>query len=178
MSIAAVDAADGHVLDWAPELGNWSFADTPVATMLVAPSGSPVYLAGQVAIGSPPTGRYGVVALDATSGAPTTFRADIPFPDATSEPFVVGLALVGATLYLGGRFNSVRGEPRRNLAAVHAITGAARPWAPQPDDRVNALTYDDGIIYAAGELLGCERHAPNWDRGVGRCHRPAAFIGP
>jgi hypothetical protein len=60
--------------------------------------------------------------------------------------------LVGTTLYLGGRFDSVRGEPRTNLAAVDAATGAARPWAPRPDDRVNVLTYHDGIIYVAGEF--------------------------
>ena len=40
------------------------------------------------------------------------------------------IAIRGTTVYLGGSFESVGGEPRGNLAAVDATSGALLEWNP------------------------------------------------
>jgi hypothetical protein len=54
-------------------------------------------------------------------------------------PGIFALALSGQTLYLGGRFSTVAGQPRNNVAAVHARTGAVLPWDPNADSDVRCI---------------------------------------
>ena len=57
----------------------------------------------------------------------------------------------GATLYLGGFFDTVNGVPRKVLAAVDARTGAVRPWQAERG-AVRALRSRDhgNVVYAGG----------------------------
>jgi hypothetical protein len=68
------------------------------------------------------------------------------------EPGVRALNVVGDTLYVGGLFSSVGGQPRRHLAAVNARTGEPLPWDPRPDAEVNALAAADGTLYVGGRF--------------------------
>jgi hypothetical protein len=61
-----------------------------------------------------------LAALDPVSGRPLPWD---PKPNAE----VSALALSGSTLYIGGRFTQVAGQPRSHLAAVDTITGALSP---------------------------------------------------
>jgi hypothetical protein len=40
--------------------------------------------------------------------------------------------LDGSSLYVGGYFTSMGGQPRNHLAAVDAVTGTATSWNPRP----------------------------------------------
>ncbi len=72
-----------------------------------------------------------------------------PDPE-TRTPGVNALVLVGNTLYVGGFFTTACGEPRGNLAAVDAGTGALLPWDPRADDEVLCLAAKGGIVYVGG----------------------------
>jgi hypothetical protein len=59
----------------------------------------------------------------------------------------------GGTLYLGGAFTQVAGQPRVHLAAVTTSgAGAATAWRPDPDGVVEriALSADGATLYAGG----------------------------
>jgi hypothetical protein len=79
--------------------------------------------------------------------------------DPTFFPIVTGLLDVGRvqalarsgnTLFIGGDFDAVHGQPRSNLAAVDATTGALLPFSPLLDQVVDKLAVEGGALYVAG----------------------------
>ena len=79
--------------------------------------------------------------------------------DPTFFPIVTGLLDVGRvqalarsgnTLFIGGDFDAVHGQPRSNLAAVDATTGALLPFSPLLDQVVDKLALEGGALYVAG----------------------------
>jgi hypothetical protein len=64
------------------------------------------------------------------------------------------LGLLGNTLFVGGQFTSVNGEPRSGLAALDATTGAVMPWnAGLPfASEVRALAGHGNVVYAGGRF--------------------------
>src|SRR5262249_34923267 len=69
------------------------------------------------------------------------------------------LALHGNTLFVGGRFDTIAAEPRANLGALDATTGAVLSWNPDmrggfsnPFDVVSALTLADDVLYVGGRF--------------------------
>jgi Domain of unknown function (DUF5122) beta-propeller len=94
-----------------------------------------------------------VGALDATTGdGIKTFKVTVGGDGAT----VYALAVANGKLYIGGQFTSVNGEPRMNLAAVDATTGALDPtFAPQvgaDSDYVRGMLSHGGLVYVAGKF--------------------------
>lgn len=86
-------------------------------------------------------------------------------PDPNDQ--VHALALSGATLYVGGRFDSIATLPRSRIAAVDVATGAARRWDPSATGNlygltvVSALAVRGDTVYAGGNFLsigGQTRH--------------------
>ncbi|MBE0661408.1 MAG: hypothetical protein IH597_02985, partial [Bacteroidales bacterium] len=59
-----------------------------------------------------------------------------PAPNST----VLSLFLHGSTLYVGGWFTQIGGQPRTYLAALDAGTGVATSWAPNPNSIVNSIS--------------------------------------
>lgn len=83
------------------------------------------------------------------------FRPDPSIAGASG--FVEALVLDDNVLYVGGRFDTVGGQPREDLAALDAVTGAALPFAADFDRSndfrsVRALVGDAGVLYVAGEF--------------------------
>jgi hypothetical protein len=94
-----------------------------------------------------------VGALDATTGdGIKTFKVTVGGDGAT----VYALAVANGKLYIGGQFTSFTGEPRMNLAAVDATTGALDPtFAPQVGDStdyVRGMLSHGGLVYVAGKF--------------------------
>jgi len=65
---------------------------------------------------------------------------------------VSALALRGNTLYVGGRFSSVYGQERQNLAAIDVSTGSPSDWNPAVDDEVRCLILAGSTVYIGGEF--------------------------
>ena len=99
-----------------------------------------------------------VGALDATTGdGIKTFKVTVGGDGAT----VYALAVLEGKLYIGGQFTSVNGEPRMNLAAIDATTGAIdASFAPQvgtdATDYVRGLLSHDGMLYVAGKFASID----------------------
>jgi hypothetical protein len=119
----------------------------------VAPLGSTVYAGGAFSmIGRQP--RNGIAALDASTGAASPWDPNITFRGRAGEVFA--LAVSGHTVYVGGQFDSVGGQPRSNLAAIDDDTGQLLNWDPHPVSfRVNTLAFGpDGSLWAGGSFPG------------------------
>jgi hypothetical protein len=102
--------------------------------------------------------RWRLAAVDRLSGELTAWN-----PKLGTANMVNALASSGGVIYVGGVFELVnaavvpgtglRGEPRRNLAAVDATTGLATPWNPNIfDGEIKALVVGGSVVYAGGSF--------------------------
>ncbi|MEO7431617.1 MAG: hypothetical protein ABIR62_06260 [Dokdonella sp.] len=126
--IAALNVADGSLTAFSPN------ADMDVETLALSDDGSIVYAGGRfTTIGG--LARPSLAALDPASGsAIASFNANVA--GANDTGVVVTLAVAGSTLYAGGSFAAMGGQPRTNIAAVSlggANDGVAVPgFNPDP----------------------------------------------
>lgn len=102
--------------------------------------------------------RWRLAAVDRTTGILMPWN-----PKLGSANLVNALGLSNGVVYVGGVFELVnavvipgtglRGEGRRNLAAVDATTGVATPWNPNVfDGEVMALAIAGSLVYAGGSF--------------------------
>jgi hypothetical protein len=93
--------------------------------------------------------RAGLAAFDSGTGAVVAgFDPGI----AGDNPFVSALALSGATLYVGGLFDTLGGQPRDNLGAL-TTAGTVTAWNPHTNDLVNAIALGpapSNTVYVGG----------------------------
>ena len=138
--LAAIDAASGALTQWNPDTDNGI-----VEALLL--SGNTVYAGGQFGvIGGQP--RRSIAALDATTGSATPWY---PQPTAWGSPTEIkALALAGGTLYVGGAFGTIGGQPRICLASVDTSTAHATDWDPGADGLVWSLAAAGGTVYVGG----------------------------
>jgi hypothetical protein len=152
--------ADGAVADWSPSAKLPGGARGLVRTMLVR--NNLVYVGGDyIEIGGQP--RHSLAALDAATGIATDWNPDASLPDPgnpgqTLAGGVHALALGGSTLYVGGYFTSIGGQPRTSLAALDLTTGLVTGWSPDvsqadPDDPGHVLLGGVELLSVSGQRV-------------------------
>ena len=130
--LAAVSAADGHVLPWNPG------ANGTVRTMAVSIDGRTVYMGGDfTSLGG--TGRAHAGALAAIAPSSTTTSGTVRAWSPNADGIVYGVTQIGSRVYLGGAFLHVGGHGRPRLASVSAASGALTSWHPKVDGAVRSL---------------------------------------
>src|SRR6185436_7511991 len=77
-------------------------------------------------------------------------------PNADNSVFA--LAVAGNTVYAGGNFSSVGGQPRGRLVAIDATTAQVADWNPGADKEVRALAVTGDTVLVGGDfsMLGGE----------------------
>jgi len=143
--LGAVDAGTGAATAWNPG------ADSDVYALVT--DGANLYVGGYFTqVGGQPRSR--LAALDATTGLATGWD-----PSAQGEPgntFVGALALNGATVYAGGRYTTIGGQARRDLAALDATTGSATAWNPNAVEccggGIEAIAVAGSSVYVGGYM--------------------------
>jgi hypothetical protein len=160
--LAAVNAATGEVLEWSPYCLPWK--DPYVKGNRITGVGHGVVFVQSIhaSVGEQVVLREGFAELDARTGAVTSWDPGITSitRDTISPNTIFGytpvvranaFAVNGTTLYVGGMFDSVQGQPRARLAAFDLNTNTLLPWNPSVVGRnVTRLVYAYGVVYAAG----------------------------
>jgi len=92
-------------------------------------------------------GCRNLIAIDKDTG--TVDANWNPNPD--SFIFALAMSADGNTLYAGGGFVNIGGQPRNYLAALTSGTGLATAWNPNPDfGPINSLAVNGSTVVAGG----------------------------
>lgn len=150
-SLAALDAETGQATAWNPR------ADFGVSGVALAGGGGAsaggIVVAGGLAPGGA-VSRKGLAAFDARTAKLLDWNpivAGATLINGLPVEGVFALAASGNTIYLGGPFTSINGQPRNRLAAVDASSGALRTnWNPNADGIIEALGVSPAAVYAGG----------------------------
>ena len=166
--LAAVDAATGATMAWAPAGTGDQFAQVKA----IAVAGRTVYFGGD-GIGLTAvdvrTGRrqlepqwgYGDIDAITSTGAALVVGGEsglIVFRRSTREEMsaasvdysVLAVEFVQGTIYAGGNFGFFEGRSRARLGALDARTRKPLVWNPRPDWNVEALRACGPSLYAGG----------------------------
>jgi len=113
------------------------------SVLTIAVSGSVVYVGGRFSsIGGQL--RHNIAALDASTGNATDWN---PGVGASGFDEVRAIAVRGSTVYVGGEFDSLGGQPRKRIGAVDASTGTVTNWNPNADGaQVTALEVSGSTV--------------------------------
>lgn len=180
--MAAIDATTGALLPWAPLIGGQVRAMVASGTSVALGGTFRVVggiaKRNLVALDLR-TGRPGVATPDLAFGVATLLQlggvfvagGERPYgtsgPDVTAFTAATGallpwalesngaiatLASDGRRLFIGGRFSSLSGALRLNLAAVDLATATLTPWNPRPDGNVVSLAVDGPTLFAGGSF--------------------------
>jgi hypothetical protein len=142
---AALSAVDGTATAFNPN------PNALVAAFGV--SASSIYLAGYFSsLGG--VVRHSIAAINAVDGGVTGFDPNAGGFNGGNAT-VYALAVSGSTLYAGGYFGSIGGQPRASIAGLNVADGSATNWNPSGQYGtgpavVEALAVDGSTIYAGG----------------------------
>ncbi len=123
--------------------------------------GNTIFVAGQFKKALGTNGQHvpaaAIAAFDMTTGAYIpTFTASVTNTGTTAKAIVNALAVStdGSTLYVGGSFDTVDGQLRKNFAAVDTATGSqlSTTVTPQPDSTVQAIVAGTSLVYFGGNF--------------------------
>ena len=147
--LVALDETSGAATTWNPACDlEWTTAQTE-GVYVLAVNGSTVLAGGNfTSIGGQV--RNHIAAIDASSGVATAWNPDSDGPPSAT---VSALVVNGSTVYVGGFFSTIGGQPRNSLAALDASTGAAMSWNPDVDGPVDALALSGSTVYAGGGFI-------------------------
>jgi trimeric autotransporter adhesin len=178
--LAACDAATGNLLPWNPN------ANGVIRALEVSPAGTRVYVGGDFsAVGG--AARARVAALSPSgSGAAVAWS---PYVNDSVKSITTSNS--GATVYVGGDFDSAEGAGRRHLAAFNATSGNLTTLKPTISNGTGNfatvlamdVSADGNTLYFAGDFAlvngSSRRNAAAVSSGVGtlRAWKPASTAG-
>ncbi|MBC8001874.1 MAG: hypothetical protein H7X97_04725, partial [Opitutaceae bacterium] len=104
-------------------------------------------------------GRSRIASINKTTGLPTawlpeassTVNALLPY---TRTIFIFGFPFTYTTVFVGGSFSEIGGQPRDRLAELSPFsnTNNATSWNPDLNGTVNALSISGSTLYAGGSF--------------------------
>jgi hypothetical protein len=151
LSLAALNTADGRAtVTFNPTVTGTSGNGVVDALAL---SGSALYVGGSFSsLGGLPRTNIGAVSV----GLPLDgvgIREFDPSPSRSGCAAcgsVAALAVAGSTVYAGGMFDTIGGQPRQYLAGLRAADGTATAFNPAPNGNIFAVTVAGSTVYASG----------------------------
>ncbi len=145
-AVSSAASSVGSNASAAPISGAWS-ANGNVWAM--KKMGNTLYLGGSFTeVGGQP--RYGLAAVDATTGEVLPWNPNAHYTGAAGESIVQAMAAEGNTLYVGGNFSYIGSTVRNRVAAIDATSGVVLPWGAS----LNAKPYDTPSIISSLALAG------------------------
>jgi hypothetical protein len=154
-NLAAIDLATGQVLPWNPLVLGLSPTDLAVSVYTMKIKDNTLYIGGKffaINAVSAATIRPGLAAVDLSSGIVTNWNPAVGDQKTTNE-VVNSIDIVGNTVYAAGLFTLLSGnQPRGNIAAIDATSGAILPWKPISNGMVDKIRVAGNVAYVVGEF--------------------------
>jgi len=151
VGLLALDATSGALTTWNPRVGQPGSFPTFCVVCAIAIRSSTLYAGGSFPnVGRAP--RQNLAAISRVTGLATPWNPDVQDPNG-GVTGVSTLAFGGASLYIGGVFTTVGGQPRGSLAEVDLTTGQPTPWNPCGNCRIAAVAVDGSAVYAGGDQV-------------------------
>lgn len=91
--------------------------------------------------------RNRLAAIDATTGAPTSWN-----PNVNNSVYTIETSSAGNTVFFGGSFTTVGGQTRNRIAAVNASDGAVTAFNPNANNVVRAIERFGSNLYVGGNF--------------------------
>ena len=142
--LAALDTATATATAWNP-----GSTATNNRVFSLAAFGTTVYAGGSFNGSIGGQTRRGVAALDATTGNATAWNPSLDLLGGVPGGIAYAFAFSGSTIYIGGYFSAVNGQPRNGLAAFDAGTSALTAWSPDGYG-VDVMSIAGQSLYVAG----------------------------
>jgi hypothetical protein len=140
-NLGAIDATTGAISAWNPDV------DGPVHALAL--TNDAVFAGGSFQnVGATPTARSRLAAFSLASAGAATLLGWSPLADAA----VRALAINGTSVYAGGDFTQLGGQPRNHIGAVGLASGTATAWDPNITGTVYALAVTDDAVYVGGDF--------------------------
>ncbi len=148
-----LDAASGAELPSPMRASDIDIWSDSVYDMAV--SADTIFLTGDfLKVGGQP--RVSLAGISRADGTLRPWRADLTLLDmaqpTTSQGGGLSLSLDGDTLYVGGLFDLVGGQLRRNLAAFRASTGELLPWLGSTNNGLEAVAAAGDNVAVSGDF--------------------------
>ena len=125
------------------------------AVRAIIRSGGVVYIGGDFTsvrtagspLGTNETPRHDLAAFDAHTGALLPWD-----PGANGTVHALAMGPGGGTVFIGGDFTTLGGQPRNHIGAV-STTGTTLNWNPNADGSVEAIVTMGSRIFIGGEFM-------------------------
>lgn len=141
-NVAKIDESTGIPAAWNPQPNG--------LVRTVYPGGSGKIYAGGDFTGLGGVKRNNLAAIEDASASVTSWN-----PDADAPVYALALRVFGPTLYTvyaGGDFIQVGGQPRGHVAAIHPTSGIPTSWVTNTDFGVRALVTNDSMVVFGGSF--------------------------
>ncbi len=142
--LAALDASTGTAREWDPA------PNCPVRALAL--SGDTLYAGGCLRSAAMLRRDDGLAAIHIPTGQPAAWT-----PPEIQGGGVGAFVISGTTLYIGGDFSSVGGQPRDGLAAIDLVTGEVADWNPLPlhqvYDTIQTMARYGNTLYLGGSFM-------------------------
>jgi trimeric autotransporter adhesin len=107
-------------------------------------------------------GRPSIAAVNAGTGDALAWSPDSvgPCSDGWPPPLCTSMCVAGGSLYVGGYFESVAGQPHRYLASWDRHSGRVTDWTPAPDDVPAVIASKGDTLFVGGlfHMVGGWQH--------------------
>lgn len=144
-NVAALDLFTGNPTGWNPGTNGSVYA------VVSDPFNSRVYAGGDFSsVGGQSRNR--IVAIDALTGLVLGWNPDVGGNAASVR--AINVTAASSTVYIGGKFDSVGGQARENIAGIDTSTGFVTIWNPGVNGHVFSLesNYAQKLLYVGGQF--------------------------
>jgi hypothetical protein len=153
---------------WQPEAigtANSGVLAIVATTDRVYVGGSFVSIGGEFRTNLAVLSRRTGAAIDTATGSSVDWRTP-------ANNLVWSLGLADPSLYVGGEFSSIGGQPRQGVALLESGSGTVTTWSPGASARVSAIVPTSSGVLVGGQFSGFT------SGGVAQYRPNLAFFGP